>query len=131
MYALLSVWPAQVGAVYTTDPIKIGVYGMPLGFGTEVGTIAAGLFIKAIGHTNLQLVASCLCLTIFIGLQATLTPNSIYPAFAYLLFGGFAITYSQITSIIMIQLGTKDEHIGKATGILAVFRNAGGAVASK
>jgi hypothetical protein len=131
MYALLSVWPAQIAAVYTPVPIKIGVYGMPLGFGTEAGTIFAGLFIKVLGRTNIQLTAACLCLTVFIGLQATLTPNSIKPSFAYMFFAGFAITYSQIAGIIMIQLGTKDKHIEKATGILAVFRNGGGAIAGE
>lgn len=131
MYALLSIWPAQVGALYTQDPIKIGVYGMPLGFGTEFGAIAAGLFIKLLGRTNYQLGISTLILTIFIGLMATLTPHDIKPAFAYLLFGGFGITYAQITSIVVIQLSTADEHIGKATGILSVFRNGAGAVASE
>lgn len=106
MYALLSIWPAEVGALYTADPIKIGVYGMPLGFGTEFGAIAAGVLIKLLGRTNYQLTASTLILTIFIGLQATLTPNDIKPAFAYLLFGGFGITYAQITSIIVIQVRT-------------------------
>jgi hypothetical protein len=48
MYVLLSILPAEMGALYTTDPIKIGVYGMPLGF----GAIAAGVLIKLLGRTN-------------------------------------------------------------------------------
>lgn len=131
MYALLSIWPAEVSALYTTNPIKIGVYGMPLGFGNEFGAIAAGIFIKFLRRTNYQLAISTLILTIFIGLMATLTPNDIKPSFAYLLFGGFGIVYAQITGIIVIQLSTADEHIGKATGILAVFRNGAGAVAGR
>jgi hypothetical protein len=108
----------------------IGIYGMPQGFGLEFGSIVGGLVIKWVGHTNLQLMAGAFITTLFTGLNAVLTPASIKPAFAFLLFGGFGITYTQIVAIVMVQLGVEDKDIGTATGILSTARNSAGAIAS-
>jgi predicted MFS family arabinose efflux permease len=131
LYALLSFWPAEIGAIYTTDPVQIGVYGLPFGIGTEVGSVVAGFLLKAIGHTNWFLTGCCFFYTVFMGLYAILTPETIKPGLAFGAIAGTAIAAAQLISIVMIQFSTSDEHIGKATGLSATFRNVGGALASK
>jgi hypothetical protein len=128
VYALTFVWSQEVQAVYTTDPIKIGLYNFPAGFGAEVGAFIAALVVRRLGRTNLQLAIACLVLAIFTGLQATLTPNSIKPALGYMSIGGLAIGYIQVISVVMIQLEAPDKYIGDATGLLISFRTVGAAL---
>jgi predicted MFS family arabinose efflux permease len=131
IYAMTFVWSSEVQSLYTSDPIKIGLYNFPAGFGAEVGALVAALLVRRIGRTNLQLTAACLFLTIFTGLMATLTPNSIRPALGYMSIGGFAIGFIQVLSVMMIQFEAPDKDIGDATGILISFRTVGAALGGK
>lgn len=128
LYALLSGWAQQVTILYTQDPLTIGIYGIPQGVGLEFGAVIAGLLVKAVGHTNLQLVASAFFTTLFVALMAILTPDNVNPAFAFLLLGCGAMNYLQITAMVMAQLGVEHRDLAKATGILSIARNAGGAI---
>lgn len=128
---MLSGWAQQVTILYTQDPLKIGIYGIPQGVGLEFGAVFAGLLVKVIGQMNLQLTASAFLTTLFVALMAVLTPDNINPAFAFLLLGCLAMNYLQVTAMIMAQLGVEHRDLAKATGILSIARNAGGAIAGK
>ncbi|OAL34592.1 hypothetical protein AYO20_06222 [Fonsecaea nubica] len=129
LYAMLSGWAQEVTILFTQDPLKIGIYGIPQGVGLEFGAVFAGLLVKIIGHTHLQLTASAFFTTLFVALMAVLTPKSINPAFAFLLLGCMAMNYLQVTAMIMAQLGVEHRDLAKATGLLSIARNAGGAIA--
>jgi hypothetical protein len=131
LYAMLSGWAQEVSILYTQDPIKIGVYGIPQGIGLEFGSIIAGFLLKLLGHTDLQLMGSAFTETLFVGLMAVLTPRSPTPAFPFLLIGCLAMNYLQIVAMVMAQLGVEHRDLAKATGLLAIARNAGGAIASE
>jgi hypothetical protein len=124
------VWSSQTQAIYTTDATKIGLYNFPTGFGAEVGFLIAAITIKR-GRTNLQLAVACLILAIFVGLQATLTPNGIRPGLAYLSIGGVALGFIQVIVVVMIQFGIGNEHIGAVTGLFILVRWIGAAIGSK
>ncbi|EXJ59135.1 hypothetical protein A1O7_06566 [Cladophialophora yegresii CBS 114405] len=129
LYAMLSGWAQEVTILFTQDPLKIGIYGIPQGVGLEFGAVLAGLLVKAVGHMNIQLTASAFFTTLFVALMAVLTPYKIDPAFAFLLLGCTAMNYLQVTAMIMAQLGVEHRDLAKATGILSIARNAGGAIA--
>jgi hypothetical protein len=131
VYVLTFVWSQQVSSIYTTNPTRVGLSNFPTGFGTEIGVLFAALFMKRLGRTNLQLAAACLVLTIFVGLQATLTENSMRPALGYLSIAGLAIGYIEVASVVMAQLVVPDEYIGDATGLLITLRTIGAAIGSK
>ncbi|OQU99102.1 hypothetical protein CLAIMM_04789 [Cladophialophora immunda] len=129
LYAMLSGWAQEVTILFTQDSLKIGIYGIPQGVGLEFGAVFAGLLVKIIGYTHLQLTASAFFTTLFVALMAVLTPKSINPAFAFLLLGCMAMNYLQVTAMIMAQLGVEHRDLAKATGLLSIARNAGGAIA--
>jgi hypothetical protein len=131
IYAMTFVWTSEVQSLYTSNPIEIGLYNFPAGFGAEAGAFIAALVVRRIGRTNLQLATACLLLTIFTGLLATLTPNSIRPALGYMSIGGFAIGFIQVISVVMIQFEAPDKYIGDATGLLISFRTVGAALGGK
>jgi hypothetical protein len=131
VYVMTFVWPTQVSAIYTTDPIKNGVYNFPAGFGTEVGALISALVMRKIGRTNLQLTAACFVLTLFVALQATLTSNSATPALGFYSIAGLANGFIQVLVIAMAQFTIPDRDIGNATGILITFRYVGAALGSK
>lgn len=125
-----SVWSTEISALYTTDPIKTGVYLLPSGFGEVGGALISGLLVRKLGHTQFQFSVYAFIMAIFIGLMATLTPKSIKPALAYTfiieLFGGAL----KLMTIVMVQLAFGDELIATATGVVNVARNIGPAFAN-
>lgn len=56
------------------DPIKIGLYGLPLGMFTTIGGIIMGTLAPVIGHTRLSLTLGVVIQLLSIGLLAY--PNS-------------------------------------------------------
>ncbi|EEU33620.1 uncharacterized protein NECHADRAFT_14093, partial [Fusarium vanettenii 77-13-4] len=129
MYAMVTIWPAAIGAIFTSDPTQIGIYGLPWGFGSTFGSIAVGISIRYIRKINWFLGGLVALQAIFIGLLATITPGSIKGPLAFSFFGGAANLGAQLTSIVMIQFSTRDTNIGLATGLLACARSVGGAIA--
>ncbi|KAM5358162.1 hypothetical protein ACJZ2D_015525 [Fusarium nematophilum] len=129
MYAMVTIWPAAIGTIFTSDPTRIGVYGLPWGVGSTFGSIAVGISLRYIRKINWFLGGLVALQAIFIGLLATITPGSIKGPLAFSFFGGAANLGAQLTSIVMIQFSTRDNNIGLATGLLACARSVGGAIA--
>ncbi|RTE70340.1 hypothetical protein BHE90_015270 [Fusarium euwallaceae] len=129
LYAMASVWPAEIGAIFTSDPIKIGVYGLPWGIGSSFGSLMTGLLLHYVPRVNWLFTALVALQAIFISLLATITPSSIKPALAFSFLGGAANLGAQLTGIVMVQFSTGDRNIGLATGLLACARSVGGAIA--
>ncbi|KAJ3545774.1 hypothetical protein NM208_g2355 [Fusarium decemcellulare] len=130
LYAMASIWPAEIGAIFTSDSIKIGIYGLPWGIGSSFGSLITGLLLHYVLRVNWFFTALVALQTIFISLLATITPSSIKPALAFSFLGGAANLGAQLTGIVMVQLSTGDRTIGLATGLLACARSVGGAIAT-
>lgn len=131
VYADTFTWSTQVQAIYSTDPIKVGLYNFPAGFGTQVGALASALLMRALGHTNIQLTVVCFFVTLFTALQATLTPSSIQPAMGFLSIAGLGNGFIQTILPAIIQLFGPDSSIGYSSGLLILLRLVGGAASSK
>jgi hypothetical protein len=130
VYTAVFTWTSEVESVYTTDLIKIGLYNLPVGFGTEVGVFLSAQAMRKLGRTHLQLTAACFFITLFVALLATLTSHSIRPGLAYLSLAGVANGFIQVLIPAMVQLTNSDQHIGAVTGFLILVRYIGGAAGS-
>tara|TARA_R110002003_G_scaffold1993_5_gene23827 strand:- start:5581 stop:5934 length:354 start_codon:yes stop_codon:yes gene_type:complete len=74
----VAFFPQYLRLVYVgNDPIKIGVYGLPLGLGTVLGSALAGGLTTRFGHTRAALTIGIALQTLFIGLMAL--PNGKTP----------------------------------------------------
>ncbi|OCK82285.1 MFS general substrate transporter [Lepidopterella palustris CBS 459.81] len=122
-------WPNEIAILYTTDPFKSGRYQLAPGLGLIVGIIVAGFSMRSIKHTHLQLSAASFFMSLFIGLLATLTPNSIRPGLAYTALADFFGGAMKLLIVVSAQLAFGDEVIGTATGVLNIARGIGPAFA--
>jgi predicted MFS family arabinose efflux permease len=126
-----TIFTGQISSLYTTDPYRVGVDVLPYGIASVVGMLGAGLFMRKIRYTNLQLAVICFILTIFVGVMATLTPKTVKPGLAFTCLGGFAGGWVMILLVVMVQFGSPDRLIGTSTGLLNFARTVGQALGSK
>ena len=67
--------PANLAAVYTSDPVKAGYYNRPAGFGGSIGGAVLGSYAYKIRHVHIQLAVGIAVQTIFTALLALSTPD--------------------------------------------------------
>ncbi|KAF2812737.1 uncharacterized protein BDZ99DRAFT_272886 [Mytilinidion resinicola] len=130
---LSSFWPSNIiPTLYAStppDPFRTYRYLLAPGIATVVGGLTAGLSVRAIGCTSLQFAAACFVQRVFIGLMATLTPNSIKPGLAFTAIGDFAGGYMKVLIVVKTQLAFGDELIGTGMGVMNLTRGIGPAYA--
>ncbi|KAH6988298.1 fungal trichothecene efflux pump [Ilyonectria sp. MPI-CAGE-AT-0026] len=108
------------------DPIKVGVYQLPFGFGSFFGGLSVGLTFRYLKHQRLLLLVCVIIQTVFIGLLAVPGPDDLGMACAFTALAGFGIGIEQVIAILLVQLSTPEEWIGFASGTLTGFRLIGG-----
>lgn len=126
-YASAVLWPQQIQALYTQDPITVGWYGMAVGVGGSVFSPLAGLVFRRYGKS--QYILPCLLagLTIVSGASAIAPDNNKAATALTILIGGFVGSTSVISTAV-IQVGVAHEFIGIATGLTICMRAVGGSV---
>jgi hypothetical protein len=71
-YSTLILWPQEIQVLFTTDPIKIGLYSIALGGGGGPGGLLAGWLLR-FNCARWFLVSYATCLTLICGLQAVIS----------------------------------------------------------
>ena len=126
--SITALIPEQFSYMYTDNATKAGLYNIPAGFcGSIGGTVLGGLTYK-IKHVRWQIVVACVIQTLFTGLLAAATPNTLgmtipLGALANLPFGWILIN-CYVTSSVHVQ----QRDIGLAFGWIGATRFVGGAV---
>jgi hypothetical protein len=115
----------------TPDVYTAGRYHLAHNISNVVGGITAGLLMRIIGRTNIQLVVCGFMISLFVGLMATLEPGNIKPGLAYTAIGDFFGGYFKVLVLVMSQLAFGDELIASATGVMNMGRGLGPAYARK
>ncbi|PYH42883.1 trichothecene efflux pump [Aspergillus saccharolyticus JOP 1030-1] len=129
-FSMSLLWPEAVLYLFTTDTIKAGWLSITTGVGVIVGEIAAGLFMKPIGFSKYQLIASTVTITAFSGALAAINQHRQAYGIAFTAIGGFAVGYLELITIIMCPLYCKPEDIGLASGFLGSAKQIFGTIAT-
>ncbi|KAJ9310837.1 hypothetical protein DTO271D3_8880 [Paecilomyces variotii] len=129
-FSLNVLWPQQIAALYTTDPIKAGWLACTTGSSVALGQILAGLLMKPLGHARWQLVLCTVVMTTFLGAMASTNQYRKDYGIAFTIIGGLGVGFQEMISIIMSALICKPEDIGLASSFLAAIKQVVGTIAT-
>ncbi|KIY03339.1 uncharacterized protein Z520_00030 [Fonsecaea multimorphosa CBS 102226] len=122
------LWPQQVQRLLTTVPRAVGWYGMATNAASTAGLILAGQTFSTIPKTRYQYIFVVVMMTVFLGLNATSNEHTPARAIVLVAFASAMIGATNCMSILIVQLGARDEDIGLATGLVNSTRSTGGAI---
>ncbi|EXJ66722.1 uncharacterized protein A1O5_09917 [Cladophialophora psammophila CBS 110553] len=122
------LWPQQVQRLFTTVPRTVGWYGMATNAAATAGLILAGQAFSTIRKTRYQYIFVVVMMTTFLGLNATVDQDTPARAIIFVTLASAMIGATNCMSILIAQLGARDEDIGLATGLVNSTRSTGGAI---
>lgn len=120
--------PANLAAVYTSDPVKAGYYNMPAGFGGSIGGAVLGGYPYKIRHVHIQLAVEIAVQTIFTALLALSTPDRLPLAIICQFFANVPFAWITCCCYLTASIHVPQRNIGLALGLLGTFRFLGGAI---
>ena len=120
--------PQQLQFVYGATGTQIGIYQLSQGFGTFFGSVILAGFIHKIKHFTLQIVVGLCVQTLFLGLYALETPQTLSMALAFQFFANVPFGWLTVLCTTTVGLNVPQRHLGLAYGILGLSRCAGGAM---
>lgn len=92
-FSMTDIMPVQLSDMFTSDPIRAGLYNIPGGFGGAAGGAIIGSFIDKIKHVHLQLVFGIAMQTLFAGLFALITPARLGMTMAFQCFANIPFAW--------------------------------------
>ena len=116
--------------LYTSDPVQIGIWGIPSGVSQLIGGVFVPAFVAQIKHVHWQLTFGVALQTIFFGLAATITPNNINWVMASQFFSMFAFGWITLNCYTTASLHVPQKDLGIAIGQIGTWRSIGGSVGS-
>ncbi|KIW95638.1 uncharacterized protein Z519_04223 [Cladophialophora bantiana CBS 173.52] len=123
------LWPQQVQRLFTTVPRTVGWYGMATNAAATAGLILAGQAFSTIRKTRYQYIFVVVMMTTFLGLNATADQDTPARAIVFVALASAMIGATNCMSILIAQLGARDEDIDRlATGLVNSTRSTGGAI---
>ncbi|KEF55373.1 uncharacterized protein A1O9_08123 [Exophiala aquamarina CBS 119918] len=122
------LWPQQVQRLFTTDPQTIGWYGLATNASATVGLIVIGQTFATVRRTRWQFIFVVVMMAIFLGLNATANQHTPARAIIFVGLASAMVGATNCISILIVQLGARDQDIGLATGLVNSTRGIGGAV---
>ena len=127
-FSMTDLIPLQLSDMYTSDPIRAGLYNIPGGFGGAAGGVILGSLISKLKHVHWQLVVGVAMQTLFAGLFAILTPNTLGAALAFQLLANLPFAWITLNCYVVAGLNVPQRDLGLALGLVGTFRFLGGAV---
>lgn len=121
-YPINLLWPQQITALYTQDPVTIGWMSCAIGCGIVAGQVTCGLVVKALGHHKLQIFVACTAMAALIAAMAATTQHTKGLAITLVVLGSFAVGYVENFCLIMAPFIMDAKDIGLAVGILSSTR---------
>lgn len=94
----------------------------------EAGVILAGHLFETIPKTRYQYIFVVVMMTMFLGLNAASDQHTPVRAIVFVAFASVMIGATNCMSILIVQLGARDEDNGLDTGLVNSTRSTGGAV---
>ncbi|KAK5061534.1 hypothetical protein LTR84_008078 [Exophiala bonariae] len=122
------LWPQQIQRLFTTVPKTIGWYALAANGCATIGFVMIGQTFASVRKTRWQYIFVVVMMAIFLGLNATVNQNTPARAIVFVGLANVMIGATNCISVLIVQLGARDEDIGLATGLVNSVRGIGGAV---
>ncbi|KAJ5816519.1 hypothetical protein N7447_008752 [Penicillium robsamsonii] len=122
-------WPQEVQLLFTTSLSKVGWYSFAYNGPASIGAFVGGALFAKIGKTKWQFVAITVLQTVLVAAMSTINQHRPQDAIGIMTAAAFCLGAAQIITVLVIQFGAADTHIGIATGRTGSSRATGGAVA--
>ncbi|KAF1950101.1 MFS general substrate transporter [Byssothecium circinans] len=116
--------------LHTSDPVKIGLYSLPSGFGQLVGGCLVPALVHYIKHVHYQLTFAVFMQTLFFGLAALITPTNINWLMAVQFLAMFPFGWITLNCYTTASLNVPQRDLGVAIGLIGTFRSVGGSIGS-
>ena len=114
--------------MFTTDPIRIGVLNIVQGVGNIFGGVILSAFIYKMKHVPIQFTVGTVIQTLFLGLYALITPNTLGMALAFQFFANVPFAWLTLLSYVTAGLHVPQRDLGLASGLIGTFRSLGGSI---
>ncbi|ORY58183.1 major facilitator superfamily domain-containing protein [Pseudomassariella vexata] len=127
-FAANNYFAFEVGVLYETDSLRIGLrYAVNMAV-YGVSAVLAGLYCSTTKHTRWPTVAAFMSMIIFFVLMATATPQTSNPVWGYPVFLGMGLGVCLCALVTVAQLSTPKELIAITSGLMIGMRSLGGSV---
>ncbi|KAF2110188.1 fungal trichothecene efflux pump-domain-containing protein [Lophiotrema nucula] len=127
-FSLTSLIPQQITDMFTSDPIRAGLYNIPGGFAGAGGGTILGALIYKIKHIPYQLAVGIAIQTLFTALFAILTPNRVAAGLVFQFFANLPFAWITLLCYVTASLHVPQRDLGLALGLIGTFRFLGGAI---
>lgn len=127
-YSTAGLLPQQMLFMFTTDPIRIGVLNIVQGVGNIFGGVILSAFIYKMKHVPIQFTVGTFIQTLFLGLYALITPNTLGMALAFQFFANVPFAWLTLLSYVTAGLHVPQKDLGLASGLIGTFRSLGGSI---
>jgi Fungal trichothecene efflux pump (TRI12) len=127
-YSTAGLLPQQMEYMFTTNPIRIGVLNIVQGVGNIFGGVILGALIYKIRHVPLQFFIGTIIQTLFLGLYALITPNTLAMALVFQFFANIPFAWLTLLSNVTAGLHVPQKDLGLAYGLIGTFRSLGGSI---
>ncbi|KAI5922121.1 major facilitator superfamily domain-containing protein [Camillea tinctor] len=126
MYGVNSFLPSEASALFTTSPILIGVYLIPLNVCILVGILLASYVLGVLKHYRVLLVLSVATIALFCGLLALITNDRLAMMLVFTGVIGLGVGITTVLPPVIITYAVPSHLIGTAGTLLASTRAIGG-----
>jgi hypothetical protein len=114
--------------MFTTDPIRIGTLNIVQGFGNVLGGVVLSALIYKMKHVPIQFTVGTFIQTLFLGLYALITPDTLSMALAFQFFANIPFAWLTLLSYVTAGLHIHQKDLGLASGLIGTFRSLGGGI---
>ncbi|KAK5114166.1 hypothetical protein LTR62_002736 [Meristemomyces frigidus] len=128
-FSLLNFWPLTISAVYSPQPVKIGLRGMPVGLSTAAGAIFWNALLSTFpGGARWILVCAACVLTAFGGSLASMTPDNVVSTVAVATIAAFGLGGVLVPAATIAMIAAPDALITTCAALSLSVRAVGGAI---
>ncbi|KAK4949977.1 hypothetical protein LTR10_011819 [Elasticomyces elasticus] len=127
-FSMGTLLPQQIAYMYTSDPIKAGLYNIPGGFAGAGGGVFLGGLIAKMKRVQWQLFTGVVLQTVCVALYGILTPDRLAAAIVLQFFANLPFAWITLACYIIAGLNVPQRDLGLALGLVGTFRFLGGAV---
>jgi len=114
--------------MFTTDPIRIGELNIVQGVGNIIGGVVLSAFIYKMKHVPVQFTVGTFIQTLFLGLYALITPDTLAMALVFQFFANIPFAWLTLLSYVTAGLHVPQRDLGLASGLIGTFRSLGGSI---